>query len=467
VIDRSLAAALALVGAVALLIGAWFARDSLSRWFAPDPVTLPLPASPMGADLRRVHAELLPELVLAGAHPDATDAAAVGDAARSGLRAEFAGDAGMTAILEDLLFHMADPVDNAEALFLDVDRWNRRLGALGEPWRIDGGVLVGEPAYFYVKSYQVLADLDADVGGRAVQIRLVQRMDSLNVVERYLGAARTDDGAVVVVDRVAEFAIDALWPLLGDDPQRPAGQAAWRDAIHGELALALPAADLALLEATAPQRARLLATIDQIATRHDCGSSLMVARPPWDGFPAEDVRALWGYAAGSEGRLCPEVMDAEALVIDEASASLRRAEAEGLGPALERLTSFASRAFGAHEARHVADAIAFGEATNVPCAGCSAELGPEVRAELSAYAGALATDGTAMTAAWQACTVADQGGSHGAAVLTLIAALDPELCSHGPDPALPAAVRTYEGRAFSRDERIALPASWPDRLPLP
>ncbi len=296
-------------------------------------------------------------------------------------------------------------------------------------------------------------------GEQVPAVRLLTRVDSLNVVEGYLGlTADPGTGALVLADRVAEHALEDLWPLL--DPESADPQAG---PLVAEMRAGIAPDALATLEAHAPARRAMMDAVRHIRDRRECGSRFRIFDVPYAGFAADEVTAMSDYAWVDRGEECPRLRVEEARAIAAGSA-----DKEELTPAVEALLAWATRASAIHEGRHAADAVRFGDAEDVECDGCPAELDPEARAEASAYVESFAHEGTAAAAWWQACSVEIATyGAHSRAMSAIVAELAPEGCQ-GPVPEeLPRRARELADRWFRRRELVALPADWPERVRIP
>ena len=138
-------------------------------------------------------------------------------------------DPNLRALAEELdRLASEDPARHSKRIFYLLRAWNSYLDRNGHPWHVDGGVRLSPRAFLYLKVYRVVADVRVKVAGEPMRARLLRRVDNTNVVELYLGSAsRHQDGAMVVVDRIVEFAQNELWPLLAPTAaQQPAASLA-------------------------------------------------------------------------------------------------------------------------------------------------------------------------------------------------------------------------------------------------
>lgn len=418
-----------------------FLAEHWDEWFpAPDPFADLVVADASGIDWLAVHRELLPSWVLSITEGD-------DEAKRDALLAAIAVEPGLTAAVAqmDTSIRAGDFPEIQAAFAL----WNRRLDADSAPFFVD----VAGSRGIYVKTYRTLWDGTAQVGPHPSRVRLLTRVDRLNVVEGYLGQVSDPaEGALIVVDRVAEHTADDLWPLLDPDSLDPAA-----GPIQAEVRAALAPPHFAALASTAAARARLLASVVSIRGRSDC-SDYIVRSVPALGFGDHDLEGMSEVAWAERGKGCPSVTPGEASAIEEATAALQ--DEDALPEALSALLAFALRPTAVHEARHVADAIAFGAVDAVACPGCPD--GFASRAELSAYLASFAADGVAGAAWVQACGATKRGwGSHVAAFQAIATMLTDERCDAEIPADLSHRARELEIDWLMREEAVTLPPEFP------
>ncbi|MCO4743268.1 MAG: hypothetical protein KC912_00675 [Proteobacteria bacterium] len=412
-------------------------------------------------DLERVHAELLPvwQSRLARHGPEATSTK---DALAS-LEAAVAPDPNLELLLDEMARLASRPGRDPERLLYLTWAWSAYLDQSSLPWVVQGSVrLDGDGGgIFYTKNYEVAADLAVPVGLHEVRARVVERVDQTNVVERYLGqASDPEDGALIVVDRVREVALDLVWPLLRDNDHPHAA------AVQAEAFAALSPYAARRLVDTAEARARMVAAVRGIRSRHACGSRFVVPMLPWDGFEEGMQTRFFDYAEASTTSRCPTVTHPEAVAIQEASRRLKQ-EPE-LEAALEELVAWVARGVVVHEARHIADGLD-GHLDNGAylCAACEDGLSDWSRAEASAYVASLSEVGGSVELA-EMCGMAaapDRLPEHyRTAIAEILKRLGPESCS-APLPDRISKARRIEQTWFQRTSRITL-QDFPERLPV-
>lgn len=243
----------AVFAVLVVLAGGWWALgDRVSALFSGeknwqgDPVFEAQAPSMLGAvDLRRVHEDLLPNWTVALAWVD-RQGPAPATAALQALQAAVASDQNLSELLVEVAERVrGDLWEEGERLIFLTSAWSRYLDAQDAPWRVEGGVVdLGSGPFFYVKVYEILADGAVGVGGQPSRIRLMRRADTLNIYEAHLGhVVEGEDAGMVVLDRIEEFAADALWPLLDPSGQRALDRlgAAHGAAVRAEAASVLPA----------------------------------------------------------------------------------------------------------------------------------------------------------------------------------------------------------------------------------
>ena len=362
-------------------------------------------------DLARVHGALLPSYMIAasriGRDTGALDRA---DDALAALRAEAGQDPNLDALLGELGSLLRDDAlqTRPRRILYLVWAWSSYLDRAGLPWWVEASVLFRDwGGFLCTKSYHVHRDLRVAVGPDRYRVRLIGRVDRTNVRERHLGhAGRDSDGALVVVDRVEEFALERLMPVLG-----PGGGGACN---RGRSSLAAHVRDEIIRG--------LGGTTSQVLAAY---ATARCAEP----------------AGGAEDAL-PE--------------SMARTARCGL-------VAWAHRVPVIHETRHVADdERASARDRPLACAGCPDSFGIPTRLELSAYLASFAAEGTGYAALLQACAVESDDETPHARALRF---LTPRLLPHGCDGEVPddlyARAQELEQELFGRSDEIALPDDFP------
>jgi hypothetical protein len=419
-------------------------------------------------DLAAIHKRLFPGWMIAQAHAGSPEADAAAERAFNTLRAEAGRDPNLAALLDELHGLVVNRlVIEAHRIQYLCWAWDDYLDRRGARWWLAAGVTWGSGRpKFYTMSYRVLADLQVAIGSRSSRARLLTRADETNLEEPYLGLTSDErEGALVVIDRVAELAGRQLWPLLdaAAEPELPALDRAWAPQVRAEVRALLPADAFAALASTARARAALVRAVSSIEDRRRCGGTWIFPSIPVRGFLDEDLARLEHAAARDRGRDCPSVTDEEARLIADSTRAL--AAAADLDDAFAGLLAFAARGVVAHEARHAADAAQSGPDGRLDCARCPPELTPLGRDELSAYLGSFATRGVAYAAMFQSCAI--ETGSHGAALALVRARLLPRGCAGPPPDDLAARAAALERELIGRSDAITLAADFPEKVSLP
>ncbi|MCH9687022.1 MAG: hypothetical protein K0V04_36640 [Deltaproteobacteria bacterium] len=322
--------------------------------------------------------------------------------------------------------------------------------------------------------YHVHADAAVAVGTSAHRVRVISRVDHMNLREAYLGAAG-HDGAVVVVDRLRDFTLAEVWPLL--DPWAelsPATRSRFGAALRAEAEAQLPPEDFERLQASAGARWRITKTLDAIADRRvSCSSGFRINDVPPLGFPTDRLANLEAIAERHATRWCPGITTAEVEVLREASASL--SAVPGLEPALDVLVAWGAQHVAIHEARHLADAATVdGFEQPLDCVSCPEAMGVQARTEVSGYLAGIAWSPSPALALYQACrSLATEhrrptgsGSPHREALELLLRRMGP-VCALGPPQQLHALGRLLEMEMLGRSDPMALPADFPRRLARP
>lgn len=411
-----------------------------------------------------IHGELLPRWVTASSH--FLDDPSYEVETYEALRRAVAPDPNLAYLLDEQRRIILDGriLAEAERLHYLVWAWNRYIDEAGLPYLLEGNVGVSRSrrAFFYLTSYRTCSDLSLMVGDQRCRVRLVNRVDRVNVRELHLGGINDpDDGAVVVIDRLQEFALNAVWPLLAGEDQFPPGtmMATYAGPVSREVEAGIGSERFAVLRRTARWRARFLEVIHAVAEREPC-SGFAIIHTPYDGFERPGLDELVLRTALSLGAPCPQVKIEEIIILHKGTRELRREP--GLREAIAALLAWLARVVATHEARHLADLDADGD-LRVECDDCGP---PGVSAEVSAYLASFAWSDGPATAYYQACrAVTSERNPHAAAMEAINRWLDVE-CFQGPPEGLPRRARELESRHFGRSQAISLPESFPGRLPV-
>lgn len=466
---RSSRAAWLVAGALVLGLGVWqrhavenAARAIVgleTRWHPAHAPNLG------GIDLERVHGPLLTAWIVAASGDD-LDAR---NAAESAMREAIADDANVAALFDELAVlgrpgQLADKRRRKRALWL-TRAWNEYLDANAVPYFLDAHIRGGPHPGYVAMAYRAVVDGGGTVGDEAHRVRVLQRVDRLNVRELYAGYASTSvDGALVIADRTEQFALDRLWPALavgfataheGDDARLWASMSA---AIVADAERDLTAAGLAVLRETAAARADAVAAQQAVMSRHSCGSDFILRPVPWNGFEPDALDRLERWVDDESS--CPAITAAELASLRTATATMRSrpALADALPLALAELARWRVRGVAIHELRHVADDVDPDDEDDdaLPCAICPKGGPLVVRAELSAYLAELAWSTAPAVAFFDLCTVAaEPDTAHGRAANILLDAGEWS-CARGVPDDLTSRARGLEQRAFGRSDAIAV-----------
>lgn len=406
----------------------------------------------------RVHVELLPEWVLSVSRGGPAENEAF-DELRVAL--DDGGVDPLLSLAEGL--RSASRRGRASDAILDFVRdWNEVLDDRGIPFVVRGGALnTARGTQTFVTTARTLEDFHVAVGGTKARLRVVERVDSTNIRESVLGeTVEGVDGALVLSDRMLEFAVDAVWPVLAKEGPKSPLMTAFAADVSDEVRRGISAEAFSLLEKTAEARLRAVDATRSIQARAEC-SGFRFTRLAWAGPRAKDLATL--KRSVSQTAECPAVYEVEYTVIRDFERMAR--STEGLDRALEELIAWAMRSIAMHEARHVVDAEQTGGLLEpVPCSACAGLSVREVN-ELSAYTAEFAWTDTPATATYQACkAVGSRGGSHRGAIVHLFEEIDADCVLGLPEQ---DAVRAFAKRAFDRDAPIALPDGFPSHVPLP
>lgn len=467
-------AAIAVISAFFLssfIFGVWIFWTPIERWIrgettiTGDHTFTYRPSDAELEGLEKVHGDLLPSWVIAEANIERWGEDHADDAFET-LQDELSDDPNLVEILDETreIVRSGQAVERADRLDYLMRSWSNYLTERQEPFFVQGNVAVSSRnSFFYVKTYRVASDLRVAVGDDDHRSRIVRRLDSTNVRESYLGAtSKGADGAVVVLDRLYEFALDDIWPLVDETPAELSDDLHGRfgPAVRAELVRALPEPDRdALVDALETWRA-MHDVLDAVEARHDCGSSLVIRRPGHRGLATDTISQLERWASDDPLDLCPALTDDELTELRDLSGELR--EDEDLDRAMGALVAWLGEGISIHEARHVADDVRHnGLEDPLPCTVCNDRDGAPTRAELSAYLSSFAWGASPNTTYFQAC-VATSGrrGPHARAMRIIERGLD-TTCADGPVDGLSERARQLEATWFGRTERIELPTDYP------
>jgi hypothetical protein len=412
-------------------------------------------------DLERVHSELVPSWVVArgGMRPNHF----------TQLRREAGRDPNLGAILDRMaLLADADAVLNARELLGLVSTWNAYLDKAGQPWRMEGEILVnrgGGDDLLALRTYKVIHDGHTRVGDRDYRTLVQRRADGTTLVEPYLGHMRSwERGVILLHDRIKDYALDEIWPLLDpastpDDPVAAAFAEPLRQAVRESLGSVV--ADR--LESTAPARAAMIEAVASVHARHRCGSQFLVSRLPWNGFDTTDVTKLQIHAAAAADQPCPDVTPAEAETLVASSRQLQQTPA--LRDATERLVAWVAGAVAVHEARHAADDARLDAEGLFACSGCPSDLGRVEALEASAYLASFAAPHLGVMSMYQACALDPDRLPDRAAAVAFLAERLGTTCDQGPPPDLVERARGVEIELFGRLTPVDL-RDFPVSLPV-
>lgn len=442
----------------------WFSRGECTvdgRWLYPpraEADALRLTA----LDLEAVHRDLLPQWVVTTSRSGAESIEE--REAFEALRGSVEPDPNLTAILDEMreIVLMDEVAARAERLRYLTWAWSSYLDAAQLPFWVQGGVGV-HPHYggfFYIVAYQTVADFTVDIAGTPQRVRVVSRLDRLNLRERQLGSVtQLEDGAVVIADRLQDFAIDSIWPLMDGAIQESPDSfdAAFAVDVSREVGAGLDPEDLAVLVRSATARERLTEVVDTVAGRQSC-SGFALINTPVEGYSEERLFRYALLALLSENTWCPRLKVEEAEELIKYSRVLR--SEHGLQDAVESLIAWFARTVTVHEGRHLADETS-GGAPEVDCEGCGP---PGVSAEVSAYVASFAWGPAPATAYYQACRAVRHNANPHAAAMEAIQQGLGHVCENGPPTALRDRARALERRLLGRSDPIILPDDFPIRV---
>jgi hypothetical protein len=387
---------------------------------------------------------------------------------RTDLSESLQGEPTLTEILRALEESSEEPTSTHASTILPLCwAWNQHLDKNNAPWRIRCNMVRrDEDQWFYLSSYQVLADVRVEVDQQSQRVRLLRRMDRTGAREPYLGHAGTQaEGALLVLDRIRDFAIDSIWPLM--DPERDAElgnlERVLAPLVRSELRRTVGEEHMPVLIRTAGIRLEMLKVWRDLEAVRSC-LGVDSLRLPWSG-PTEETLLPLSSTTPEQRKACSSATPdqlGELLQLTE----LISAEAQLL-PALDHLIAWAAYPVTLHEARHLADRSQDGP-EGPPCPGCQTELEAPERSELSAYLSTLTHPSLANTARLQACEALARlpEDSVHARALKEIQSQDLENMCTETLPDFLTLSRTAMARLLGRSPSSQLPSDFPRRLPV-
>lgn len=421
--------------------------------------------------LERIHVELLPTWIIHIANQrDQAEVTQYGELS-SFVEKEDPGALPLVEELRELLLQRDRVVELADSLLAIINLWNARQEEAGQPWWLAANVVASpRTSYFYVKSYKILADFDVLVDERPYRTRISARADNLNIVESMLGhTSPGEDGAFILADRLYDFSLGEIWPLLLEDPSMlEPRDAAFATYVRSELASLIDPSQFELLTRFATTRHELEQVLGAVrARRESCGSTFSIMQLPWNGFPEDQLDQLERYVDRDRYDECPSLTEEELATLRDATDTLQGEPR--LQVAVEHLVSAVSRAIAVHEARHAADHhTANGLLEALSCSACDeGRLSTSARAELSAYLATFSSSPNPYTALYQTCSLDLQGATpHASALRFAFPRLGID-CDATPPEDLAARASALESTLFGRSSTIVLPAKkYPDRIEL-
>jgi hypothetical protein len=348
--------------------------------------------------------------------------------------------------------------------------WNRYMAQNGLGWRIEYHVRKRPwGPQILTRSYRTTAVAEATVKGQPYRVLVLSREDHTNLVEGFVGQTSVDgDAALVMTDRVADLAMQRIWPLFdeGGRGARSDSENAVADQVLIEARLAIGTDAAQALDRASSVHRELVAEIGALRQKKGCGGTVRIDHVPWDGLSERALSLMGRVASENRDRGCGRLtaQDAERI----ASLSQRLHDDPALETALERLSGWLARAVAVHEARHLADDRSFKELGRRPlCRGCPSSMGFGEQSEVSAYLASFATEGLGYMALLQAC---DADLSRSGPNTHALSFLLPKLIDGGCDGSVPDDLYLRAGKLerdfFGQAEKIELSASFPESLPL-
>ncbi|MBN1607444.1 MAG: hypothetical protein JW940_12470 [Polyangiaceae bacterium] len=474
-----------LLGALALVVSGWLVLTKgvvptqseldARALLAPKPPQPFRPVYPIdprilsSIDMARVHGRLLPAWIISLQHSPYSVGYWEAENAFSALRDEAGKDPNLGLLLDRLHERVMDSVyDFRGEIGLLIKGWNEYMARAGVPFRLEYHMQrTAHGPEIRMRSYRVVADVPISAEHSPYHVLLLAREDRTNLVEAFFGQTATDrDTALVMTDRIAEYAIDRLWPLFDTKGEPSEPEPALLEKVRGEARLALGDSVIDRLARNFSVHRALETEVAELGHRRGCGGSVVIERVPWDGLSDRALAMVNRVAQKNEKRGCPRLTVTDADRLGAISHELRGNGA--LEQALGRLAGWLVKAVAVHEARHLADERSTPEGAAGPCRGCPKSFDYRVQSEISAYLASFATEGLGYVALLQACGAdAHSQASHSIALEFLLPRLLVDGCGGAIPDDLYARAAALRAHLFGRDGSIELPQSFPGSVPVP
>lgn len=430
------------------------------------PVSPPDPRILASIDMAKIHGQLLPAWFMALQHSPHSIGRAEADRAFRSLRDEAGKDLNLGILLDQLEAQlMSGTYDFRGELAALFKGWNDYLAQAGVPFRLEHRVeRTQQGPLVRVRSYRIVADVPVLDPQSGRHVLLLARQDRTNLVEAFLGQTTAERGtALILTDRIAEYAIDQLWPLFVQ--QDPISEPELVAKVREEARHVLGETVTEILGRTNAVHRTLQGEVLTLANRRGCGAGVLIERVPWDGLSDRALAMVNRVARKNESRRCTRVTPSDASRVSSISRELR--EHAELENALGALAGWLTKAVVAHESRHLVDDESAPEArTRAPCRDCPSWFDYKTRAEVAAYLASFASVGVGYVALFQACgNDPERRGAHSAALEYILPKLLTGGCA-GPIPddfyTRAATLRTLlTGRSEPSDVSLELPAVVP------
>ncbi len=449
-----------------LFFAACFWGGRLDAWWRDEadlqgnriflPVVPPDPVQISGMDLQQIHQQLLPDWV-AAINFQQDRSASLQEKLRRAI-----SDGNLRHLLEELGLATRAPEERADRIFYLVWAWNRYLDLQGLPWQIDLSIRTRPRALLHLKTYHVTRDLSASDGVTPVRVRYLRRADRAPHRELHLGVTGGyQRGAFVLVERVFDFAVEYVWPLLDpDQPPRGPLSRNFADHLRREARGALGEETFRLLVGSVADRVALLHAARAINHRRG-PYAVQVKEVPLAGFTPLMQQLISCAEPRRVGRACSRGGVVERRLVET---SRRLQGAIGLEQAVGALAAWIARGVTLHEARHALDDFHHGREP-LPCSGCPEGMAQREVCELSAYLTGIAARGYGYVNVFQACfaTTGDEAVSAANVVTELLG----DVCRRGPGGDLYAQAAQLERRLFGKRDAPRLLDGFPRSLGAP
>jgi hypothetical protein len=287
------------------------------------------------------------------------------------------------------------------------------------------------------------------------------RADAFRVISSYMGHyVPGDDAAIVQLDRVAEAALNIVWPALAREHPNSELNQHFSPILRDELRQRLPEEDWEVLTETAGVRRELVSATRALQESRSCQRLMQLPFIPLRGFDLDLINQI--RSAGQKNRTCRRMVREHLSTIEDRSLELKRKV--GLTPAFERLLAILAEDVAHHEARHVLD-----DRNGLDCdTEICDRIGEAAQVEFSAFFTQLLSSEQPYTQLFMMCQTLEQRSAPRRYLLGIYYLVRDTMgddCLAAPPDDLKPVVRAFRDEMFGHRADLAMTKPIPDRLP--